>query len=135
MSGQFGCNLGAMTYPQYGNIQLFKALIMLKLLAKKSEKNIERFSNKVSKTSILGLLGSKFGPNQGPFGPNEEFHSTLIQSAYHALTFNEEIRNNIERFSNKVENVKFGHARACLGPIWAHFDANVGPTPEIDQNG
>jgi len=42
---------------------------------------------------------------------------------------------NIERFSNRFENVNFGHAQACLGPIWAQFDANLGPSPDIDQNG
>ena len=64
---------------------------MLQLLAKKSEKNIEQFSNKVQKPRF-GPFWIRIGPNLGPFGPNEKFHSTLIQSAYYALTFSEEIR-------------------------------------------
>ena len=61
---------------------------MTKQLSELSElnetKNIERFSNKVQKGRFWACLG--------PFGPNEKFHCTLIQSAYYALTFSKEIR-------------------------------------------
>ena len=33
-----------------------------------------------------------FGLDLGKFGPNDKFRSRLIQSAYYALTFSEEIR-------------------------------------------
>ena len=41
-------------------------------------------------------------PNLGPFAPNEKFHSTVIQSAYYALTLVKKSEKNIERFSIKV---------------------------------
>ena len=63
------------------------------------KKNIERFLNEVQEHQFRAFLG----PNLCPFGPNKKFHSILIQSAYYALTFGEEIRKNIERFSNKVQ--------------------------------
>ena len=56
-------------------LHLFKVLI--KHLAKKSGKNIERFSNKVQKHQFWTFLGL-IGPNLGPFGPNEIFHSTFV---------------------------------------------------------
>ena len=64
---------------------------MFQLSAMKSEKNIKRFSNECQKC----IFWAKSGPNLtdlGKFGPNEKVHSTLVESAYYALTFSEEIR-------------------------------------------
>ena len=52
----------------------------------------------------------------GQFGPNEIFHSTLIQSAYYALTFSEEIRKKYQTLFEEYQKVKI------LGQIGHEFD-------------
>ena len=52
----------------------------------------------------------------GQFGPNQIFHSTLIQSAYYALTFSEEIRKKYQTLFEEYQKVKI------LGQIGPEFD-------------
>ena len=105
--------------------------LLKRLLRRNQKKKFYGFRIRF-KILILGLFVSELGP----FGPNEEFHYTLILSAYHALTFSKEIRRKkLNGFRIRFKNVNFGHAWACLGPIWAHLDSNLDPRSEIDQNG
>ena len=70
--------------------------------------------------NFWACLGT-FGPDLGKFGPTEKFRSTLIESAYYTLTFNEEIRKNIKRFLNEYDKGQFwpesGSNLTILGPI------------------
>ena len=50
------------------------------------------------KNLYFGAFWDPIGPDLCKFGPSEKCHSTLIPSAYYALTFCEEIGKNIMVF-------------------------------------